>query len=183
MNISTIRVRYAKAFFSLAKEKKMLDTLKADIEKVFNVCNHSADFVLLLESPVISTSKKTELITKIFKAEINTITLNFLLLIASNKREAYIPEICRNFLGLIRKYQNIKSAVLITASEINSKTIEKIRTLMEKELDAKVELASQVDSEIIGGLILRIGDKQYDSSVITQLRKIKQQLLNAEINY
>jgi F-type H+-transporting ATPase subunit delta len=183
MNISAIRVRYAKAFFSLAKEKKMLDTLKADIEKVFNVCNHSADFVLLLESPVISTSKKAELITKIFKAEINTLTLNFLLLIANNKREAYIPGICRNFLELIRKDQNIKSAVLITASEINSKTIEKIRTLMEKELDAKVELASHVEPEIIGGLILRIDDKQYDSSVITQLRKIKQQLLDAEIKY
>jgi len=181
MNISAIRVRYAKAFFLLAKEKGMVDVLKADIEKVFNVCNHSTDFILLLESPVVSISKKAELITKIFKGEVNSLTLNFLLLITNNKRESYIPGICHNFIELIRKDQNIKSAVLITASEINSKTIEKIRTLMEKELDAKLELTSQVDSGIIGGLILRIDDKQYDSSVTTQLKKIKQQLLGAEI--
>jgi F-type H+-transporting ATPase subunit delta len=181
MNISAIRVRYAKAFFQLAKEKKMMEILKADIEKVFNLCNHSADFILLLESPVVSTSKKTELITEIFKGEINTLTLNFLLLITNNKREVYIPGICRNFLALTRKDQNMKSAVIVTASEINTKTIEKIRTLMEKELDAKVELSNQVSPEIIGGLILRIDDRQYDASVTTQLRKIKQDLLESEL--
>jgi F-type H+-transporting ATPase subunit delta len=181
MNISAIRVRYAKAFFSLAKEKNMMEILKADIEKVFNVCNYSSDFILLLESPVVSVSKKAELISKIFKGEINILTLNFLLLIAKNKRESYIPGICRNFLELTRKDQNIKSAVLVTASEINTKTIEKIKILMEKELNSKVELSSQVEPEIIGGMILRIDDKQFDSSVTTQLRKIKQQLLETEI--
>lgn len=183
MNISAIRVRYAKAFFSLAKEKKMIETFKTDIEKVFDVCNRSSDFILLLESPVVSASKKTELITKIFEGEVNTLTLKFLLLITNNKREPYIPGICRNFLDLIRKDQNIKSALLITASQINTKTIEKIRTLIEKELDSKIELSGQVDSEIIGGLILRIEDVQFDSSVTTQLKKIKQQLLDAEIKY
>lgn len=177
MSISAIRVRYAKAFFLLAKEKKMMDTFKTDIEKVFNVCNQSSDFILLLESPVVSTSKKVELISIIFKGEVNTLTLNFLLLITNNKREVYIPGICRNFLELTRKDQNIKSALLVTASEISAKTIDKIRTFMEKELDAKVELSSEVDPGIIGGLILRIDDKQFDSSVTTQLRKMKQQLL------
>ncbi len=181
MNISAIRVRYAKAFFSLAKEENMMELLKADIEKVFNVCNYSSDFILLLESPVVSVSKKAELISKIFKGEINILTLNFLLLIAKNKRESYIPGICRNFLELTRKDQNIKSAVLVTASEINTRTIKKIKILMEKELNSKVELSSQVEPEIIGGMILRIDDKQFDSSVTTQLRKIKQQLLETEI--
>ena len=181
MSISAIRVRYAKAFFSLAKEKKMLDTLKTDIQKVFDVCTQSPEFINLLESPVVKTSKKTELITAIFKFEINTLTLNFLLLITNNKRESYIPGICRNFLDLTRKDQNIKSAVIVTASEINIKTTNKIKALLEKELNATVELTCNVEPEIIGGLILRVDDKQYDSSIATQLRKIKQQLLETEI--
>lgn len=181
MDISAIRVRYAKAFFSLAKEKNMLGTLKIDIEKISNFCEQSTDFIHLLESPVVSTSKKAGLISQIFKAEVNLLTLNFLLLILQNKREEYIPGICRNFLELIRKDQNIKSAMLVTAIEINSKTIDKIKALLEKDLKATVELNTQVDSEIIGGLILRIDDKQYDASVTTQLRKIKQELLEAEL--
>lgn len=181
MDISAIRVRYAKAFFSLAKEKKMVEALRTDIEKVFDVCKKSSDFILLLESPVISTLKKTELIAKIFKSEVNPITLNFLLLITNNKREVYIPGICRNFLDLIRKDQNIKSAVLVTASEINKSTIGKIKELIEKELDAKLELECQIEPEIIGGVILRIDDKQYDASVTTQLKKIRKNLLESEI--
>lgn len=181
MSISAIRVRYAKAFFSLAKENKMLDTLKTDIQKVVDVCTQSSDFINLLESPVVKTSKKTELITTIFKSEINTLTLNFLLLITNNKRESYITGICRNFLELTRKDQNIKSAVIVTASEINIKTINKIKALLEKELNATVELNCKTEPEIIGGLILRVDDKQYDSSVATQLRKIKQLLLETEI--
>lgn len=159
----------------------MVDTLKADIEKVLNVCTQSAELVLLLESPVVSTSKKMKLITQIFNKEINSITLNFLLLITKNKREVYIPGICINFLGLIRKEQNIKSAVLTTAIEVDDKTLDKIKSVMEKELNTKVEISGKVDPEIIGGLILRVEDKQFDSSVTTQLKKIKQQLLETEI--
>lgn len=181
MTISAIRVRYAKAFFLLAKEKEMLNTLKTDIQKVFDVCSLSPDFIKMVESPVIKTSKKVELITAIFKTEIHLLTLNFLVLITNNKRENYIPGICRNFLEMTREDQNIKSAVLISASEINPKTNDKIRNLLEKELNATVELNYKTDPEIIGGLILRIDDRQYDSSVATQLKKIKQLLLETEI--
>jgi F-type H+-transporting ATPase subunit delta len=181
MSISAIRVRYAKAFFSMAKEKNMLDTLKTDIQKVFDVCNQSSDFINLLESPVVKTSKKAELITTIFKSEINALTLNFLLLITNNKRESYITGICHNFLELTRKDQNIKSAVIVTATDINTKTIGLIKVLLEKELNATVELNCKTDPEIIGGLILRVDNKQYDSSVAAQLRKIKQLLLETEI--
>lgn len=181
MDISAIRVRYAKAFFLLAQEKNRLETLKTDIEKVLDTYTHSVEFVHLLESPVISTSKKAELLTQIFKSEVNSVTLNFLLLTLQNNREEYIPGICRNFLELIRKDQNIKLATLITATDIETKTIGKIKSLLEKELKATVELTSQIDPEIIGGLILRIDDKQYDASITTQLKKIKQELLETEL--
>jgi F-type H+-transporting ATPase subunit delta len=181
MDISAIRVRYAKAFFALAKKKNSLDTFKTDIEKVFDVCKHSTEFAQLLESPVVPTSKKAELITKIFKTEVNPFTLKFLLLILQNNREEYIPGICRNFLELIRKDQNIKSAMLVTAVGIDPKTLDKIKTLLENELKATVELNSNVNPEIIGGLVLRIDDKQYDASITTQLKKIKQELLDTDL--
>ena len=181
MDQSAITVRYAKAFFSTAKEKNTLKTLKTDIELVLDVCNNSSDFILLLESPIIKTSKKAELISTIFKGKIDELSLKFLLLITTNKREVHIPGICRNFLGLTRKDQNIKSAVLTTATGIDTDTVGKIELLLAKELGAKVELTSQVNANLIGGMILRIEDKQYDASVATQLKKIKQQLLEAEL--
>ena len=181
MNHSAIAVRYAKAFFATAKEKSLLDSLKTDIELVFSVCTESADFILLLESPIVKTSKKAQLISSIFKGKVNKLTLSFLMLITENKREIHIPGICRNFLGLTRKDQNKKSALLTTASEIDSKSIKKIEQLLGKELNATIELSTNIKPEIIGGLIVRLDDKQYDASIATQLNKIKQKLLESEL--
>jgi F-type H+-transporting ATPase subunit delta len=181
MDQSAITVRYAKAFFTLAKEKNILDTLKSDIELIVGVCQESADFILLLESPVVKSSKKIALITSIFSGKVNNLTLDFLHLITKNKREVHIPAICRNFLALTRADQNIKSALLTTATEIDAETIKKIEILMGKELDAKIELSSKINPEIIGGLVLRMDDIQYDASVATQLKKIKQKLLETEL--
>ena len=181
MDQSAITVRYAKAFFSAAKEKKELDKLKSDILLVLQVCKTSKDFILLLESPVVKTSKKAKLISTIFNGKIDGLTLNFLLLIVENKREVHIPGICRNFLDLTRKDQNIKSAVLTTASEIGADTLKKIEQLLAAELNTSVELSTQVNADILGGLVIRIEDKQYDASVATQLKKIKQSLLETEL--
>ncbi|MCK3683725.1 ATP synthase F1 subunit delta [Maribellus sp. YY47] len=181
MDQSAINVRYAKAFFSTAKEKKLLDPLKADIQSVLEICHSVPDFILLLESPVVKTSKKAMLIRQIFEGKVDQLTLNFLLLIVENKREVFIPGICRNFLDLSKKDQNIRSALLTTASEVSPATIQKIQELLEKELDATIELSTQVNPEILGGMVLRLDDKQYDASVASQLKKIKQSLLETEL--
>lgn len=181
MDQSAITVRYAKAFFATAKEKNLLEMFKADMQLVAEICDCSGDFVLLLESPVVNETKKSELISTIFKGKVHELTLNFLRLIVKNKREGYIPSIARNFLALTRKDQNIKSATLITATEVSSSAKTKIEKLLEKELNAKIELASEVNGDIIGGLVLRIDDKQYDASVATQIKKIKEKLLESEI--
>ena len=181
MDHSAITVRYAKAFFSLAKEKKLLEKLNKDIELVYSVCTESVEFVLLLESPIAKTSKKIELISSIFKGNIDDLTIKFLNLITKNKREVHIPGICRNFLELTRKDQNIRSAVLTTAADISSESINKIEKLLSEELEATVELSTNVNPEILGGLVLRIDDKQFDASVATQLKNIKQKLLETEI--
>jgi F-type H+-transporting ATPase subunit delta len=181
MDQSAITVRYAKAFFLTAKEKEKLDKLKTDIELVFEVCQTSSDFILLLESPVVKTSTKASIIGKIFSGKIDELSLKFLQLIVSNKREIHIPGICRNFLDLTRKDQNIKSALLTTASNVSAATLKKVELLLAKELNASVELSTRVNPDILGGLVLRIEDNQYDASVSTQLKKIKQSLLETEL--
>jgi F-type H+-transporting ATPase subunit delta len=181
MNESIITSRYAKALFSLAKEKELLNRLKVDIESVLAVCNQSVEFILFLESPVVKTSKKIKLISEIFSGTIHELSLKFLILIAENKRESYIPGVCRNFLDLIRKNMGIKTAVMTTASELSAATYEKVKFILEKEMDSKIELTGKVNPEIIGGMILRVDDKQFDASLATQLKKIKTTFLETEI--
>lgn len=181
MDLSTIAVRYAKAFFATAKERTLLDVLKMDIETVLSVCETSDDFVFLLESPVVRDSQKAETIQSIFSGKVDSLTLNFLLLIIKNKREVFIPGICRKFLALCREDQKIKSVRITTAEEISDETADKLKKLIETELNATVELEKDVKAELIGGLVLRLEDKQFDASVASQLKKIKTKLLETEL--
>jgi len=106
MDESAITVRYAKALFSLSKEKNQLFSLKEDMDLISSVCNQSEDFILLLKSPVVKTSEKVHIIRLIFHEKISPLSLQFLELVTQNKREVFIPSICRNILTLIRKEKN-----------------------------------------------------------------------------
>ncbi len=182
MDQSKITVRYAKAFFSLAQEKKQLDTIKKDVDLIFGLCKESTDFRLLLESPVVKTSQKIKLIKSIFTGKIDPLSLNFLELVTSNKREAHLAGICRNFLAMYREEQGVKSAVLTTATELSPELTKEFQQKLEQEYKAHIELTKQVDSSLIGGFVLRVDDKQLDASIASQLKKVKEKLLQSEIN-
>ena len=181
MDQSKITVRYAKALFALAREKNQIDVFKTDISVVFSVLQSSTDFNFLLESPVVPTSQKIKTIRLIFQGNIDETTLRFLELIVENKREQHIPGICRNFLDLIRREQGVKTALVTSAGPLSGETVAQLKTLLEKNYKAKVEMSEKVNEELLGGFVLRIDDQQYDASIATQLKKVKETLMKTEL--
>jgi F-type H+-transporting ATPase subunit delta len=181
MDESTLTVRYSKALFALAKEEDELLSLKNDMELVLDVCKNSVEFVNFLKSPVIKDSEKFRVITLIFKDRVNYFTLNFFRIIINNNRETLVPSVCRHVLTLIRHEKGIKSVILTTAKEIDENILKKLTGILERELGGKVELTNRINPKIIGGIILQIDDKQYDESIATKLKQLKQQLLKATI--
>lgn len=181
MDQSLINVRYAKAFFSLAKEKALMEELQKDAFLVTSVCNTISDFRVLIESPVISTSAKVKAMKSIFQGKVNPYSLNFLVLITENRREKFIPGIFRNLEDLYRRSQGIRTALLTTAAPMEDALVEQIRKSLENEFGGKVELSQKIDKELIGGFVLRMDDNQYDASIASQLKKIKERLLQTEL--
>lgn len=177
MNESKITVRYAKAFFSLAKDAGMIGPWHQDIEKVYQLCNQSEDFLLLLKNPVIKTSQKRKILREILEPHIHAETLRFLLLITSKNREMEIPGICRNFIDRVREERGIVPATVTTAGTLKPGILEEIRLNLERETGKIVELTHKVNPAILGGMVLRVGDKQFDGSISTQLKKMKTTLL------
>lgn len=181
MDQSKIAIRYAKAFFSLAKEKGRLDVLKEDIGMIHSLCDESSGFRLLLESPVVKTSQKMKLLDSALEGKIQKLTLNFISLVTHNKREAHLPGICRNFLALYQEEKGIKTAVLTSAVTLSKTTVRGIQSYLETELKSPVELSLKVEPGLIGGFVLRIDDKQIDASISNQLKKIRETLLQSDI--
>lgn len=180
MNDSKIAVRYAKAFFELALEKNQLVALREDIELIASACE-LVDIQLLLESPVVKTSKKKELLKELFKGKIQDFSLKFLVMVTDNKRENYIPAICRNFVDQFRKHQGIKAAKVTTASSIDANLKKQISQVISDVFKSEVELTTAENNELIGGFILRVGDQQIDASVSNKLNKIKREFLDKTI--
>jgi len=176
-----ITVRYAKAFFSLAEEEKMLDTIKMDIEQINQLCNKNEEFNLLLDTPVIGTTKKIKIIEQILKGKIDERSLAFLYLIFKNKRETHLPSITKEILSLYQGNQHVKTAVITYAVAFDKEMDNQIKELLEKELKNGIELKKKIRPEIIGGFVLRIEDKEIDASVAKHLRDIKEELSKTEI--
>ncbi|HZL12190.1 MAG TPA: ATP synthase F1 subunit delta [Prolixibacteraceae bacterium] len=181
MDQSIINVRYAKAFFTLAKEKGLTIELRKDAGLIASVCSSSRDFNLMLESPVVKTSNKINAIKRIFEGKVNLLSLKFLVLITENKRESYLAGIFRNLENLYRQEEGIKTAILTSAEPLDEALVLQVRKILETEFNAKIELSETVDDELIGGFVLRVDDNQYDASISTQLRKIKNKLLHTEL--
>jgi F-type H+-transporting ATPase subunit delta len=180
MNHSKIAVRYAKAFFVVAQEQNRLSEVKADMEELTKLCSQS-DFILLLESPVVKTSRKKELFKALFDKTLQPLTTKFLVMMAENKREAFLPDIARDFIQIYRDSRGIKAAKVVTATPLDVNTRNAIEAMISKSFNTELELTTEINPELMGGFIIRVGDEQVDASVSSKLRQIKRQFLETSI--
>jgi len=180
MNDSKISVRYAKALFQAAKELRKLKEVSKDMA-LLNSSLELPEFGRILESPVIKSSEKTDLIQKVFAKSIDTLSMDFLLLILKNKRENHIPGMIRNYTRLFKDEQGIKTAELIVPSEVTKAHKEKFKEILAKVYNSKIEFKDKINPDLIGGFILKVEDEQFDASVSTSLSKIEKNLLETSI--
>jgi F-type H+-transporting ATPase subunit delta len=175
MNDSKIPVRYSRALFESALEKKMLDKVYDDMKFISEICT-IPELKELLLSPIIVPSKKTDILHNVFGKNIEKLTLSLVDLIVKNGRERFLPDIARVFLHETKKYKGITESALITAVKVDEKVKKQIIDLVSGIFKTKVELKESVDKEIIGGFILRVDDNYIDASVKNKLRKIEKEL-------
>jgi F-type H+-transporting ATPase subunit delta len=180
MNDSKISVRYSRAIFQSALEKKILDEVNRDMIFISEFCKlpESKEF---LHNPVIVPSKKIEIFHKIFGGNVEKITLDLIDLVVKNGRESYLPAIARVFMHETLKHKGITKSVLTTAVELDEKVKKRIITMISEVFKTKVQLEEVIDTEIIGGFILRIEDNYIDASVRNKLNKIKKELRGSAI--
>jgi F-type H+-transporting ATPase subunit delta len=178
MNDSKISVRYARAIFQSAQEKKILDKVYQDMIFISEICKNK-ETKEFLHSPIIIPSKKEAIFHKMVEGNIEKITLSLLDLIVKNGRESFIPAIARNFIHETKKFKGITESVLTTAIKVDDNVRKQIIDLISTVFNTKVELKENLDPEIIGGFILQVDDNYIDASIRNKLRKIKKELIGS----
>lgn len=176
MKVGKIAVRYARALFLSAKEQSILDEVRKDMEMIFTAVSDLADVKNLLESPVVETRKKTAILVLLFEGKIGDLSLDFIRLVSGNNREEYLAAICRHYIKLYKEEKGIKIASIETASPLTKEIRQEMLTIITRAFNAEIELHEEVQKDLIGGFVLRVEDKQLDSSVKGQLARIKKEL-------
>ncbi len=171
-----ISKKYSNALLETAQNENKTDIIYNDlifIVETINTNKHFADFLL---SPVINAEDKKEVIAKIFSVHVEKITLDFLYLLTDHNRLNVLNEILNQFSYSYNELNNIVKPIIISAVELNSEQKNKIEKKLQKKLYKKISPEYLIDSGIIGGLIIEIGDKTIDCSLKTKFDNMKKQL-------
>lgn len=166
--------RYAKSLLDLAIENNIVDEISKDMQNVLNTIRANRELSVFFKSPIINTDKKDAVLRSIFEGKIHKMILTFFSIITRKKREYYIEDITASFIELYKEYRNIQTAVLITAVKADDAVKKEMLSLIAKTTANTIELEEQVDPSIIGGFILRWGDRQVDTSVARKLHELRQ---------
>jgi len=168
--------RYAKSLLGIAVEQNNLEEVHNDMQMISKVCNDNNELVLLLKSPIVNTDKKKAILSEIFGKKISQISSTFISIILNKRRENILPAIAEAFIFIYKEHKNITTAIVTTAIALTDAQKKAVVKLLNAQGKENVELKEIVNGEIIGGMILRVGDKQVDES-------IKRKLTNLEMEF
>ncbi len=173
MSVGRIATRYATPIIELAEEKKVLDKVKSDMESFVNICSESKDFSLMLKSPIIPHKRKADILNKVFGGKVNDLTLQAFDIITRKSRENLLEEIAQEFLHLYNIKKGLAEVSVTTSFKLDAGMKKAFEKLAKDVTGKDPILEEKIDPEILGGFILKLGDRQIDESVSGQLKELK----------
>ena len=170
-------IRYAKAILEIAESKGVATNVSEDMTLIASTIKSNEELSTFIQNPTIKVEVKESALLEIF-ANSNAVTKSLIHLLFENKRFEILNAIALEYNALFDIMNNVEVAKVTTAipmdAALEAKVLAKIATFSDK----KVTIENIVDASIIGGFILRIGDKQYNASVANRLQVLKRELSN-----
>lgn len=172
---------YGKAIFNLAKEENKIEEIEQQTKIVLDILRENQQFITLLNHPKIVKEEKIQLIENTFEKSISRQLLGLMIIIIKKDRYVYLEGILNYFLELVKEEKGIIEAYVISAIQLNedqkNKIIQRLITLTNK----KVKLNYSVDTKLIAGMTIRIGDRIVDNSIKGKINKMTKELKNIQL--
>jgi F-type H+-transporting ATPase subunit delta len=165
---------YAKGLLGAAETAKQADRVLEELESLqSDVLKNLPALQLTLTSPRIATEEKIVLIDKAFKGKMSVTLLNFLKVVANHGRLDCLAAITKSYRELVHESEGKLEITVRAAYPLSNPLRDRIATKLSEVLKKKVSLNVEIDPELLGGLVVRIGDTLYDGSLASQLQKMK----------
>ena len=173
---------YGDALFETAMEAGRLNEYFEEATVLAEVLQTNEELIRMMHHPKVSQEEKLQMLERCFGKDFSKEMLGLLRLLVVKERFFQAQEILQNFLAQVKEYKNIGIAKVVSPMELTEAQKEKIREkLLETTKYVEFEISYEIDAELIGGLVIRIGDRVVDSSIRTKLQGLSRDLSKIQL--
>ena len=173
---------YGDALFELALENDTIDSLLEEVKAILTVVRENEDLSKLMSHPKIAKEEKVVIIENIFKNRVSMELTGLMRMIVDKGHYTEMESVLEYFVNRVKEYKNIGTAYVTSAVELTKaqkKAVEK--RLLETTKYVKFEMNFETDAALIGGMVIRIGDRVVDSSIKTKLYDLTRELTKIQL--
>lgn len=178
---TAIAEKYAVALLQVAREQKTVDTIGAEIQAVQKLVESNADLKGVLGHPRLRAGEKMEALQACLGQKLSVTMENFIMLLIVKKRIQHLKAVADHFEKLLYELKGRAIARVLTAMPLSPEQKQSIGEKLSQMFGVTVDLREEVQPNLIGGMIVYLGDQRMDGSILGQLERMKQRLLKVEI--
>jgi F-type H+-transporting ATPase subunit delta len=179
MSSLKIARRYAKSLIATAVASGTVDTVSADMALIHSTVDSSKELQAMMRSPVVTHDLKKRVIDDLFSDKVSPLTLSFLHLVIEKGRGDIWRDVASEVSTQVDTIRNVQRVEVTSAAELSSDERSRIEGALSKSLGRSIAATYSVDSSIIGGAVIRIGDQVHDGSLRHQLAVLGKKLTQA----
>lgn len=168
--------RYARALFELAREKNCSEQVAGELAEITALAQTLPEMAEFLDSKRLGREEKKKIVTELFREKISSLTFNFLQLLIDKGREAELPEVGRYFQKLWRESQGVVVGEVTGAVPLSQEEVSRLEVNLSQGLGRQVRLVAKVDTSLLGGLVVKIGDLVMDGTIHTRLARLGEKM-------
>lgn len=182
MRRTAVARRYAQALFQVAVGREAVDEIEADLQAVLGLLREVEDFKRVWEHVLIRPSAKEAIIERVFADRISPPTLNFLKLLCEKRRERHLAGIYEEFRRLANDARGIAEATVEAAMPLSDSLLTSLQEALRKATGKEVRIRTRVRRELLGGIVVRIGDRVIDGSVKGRLNRLRDRMAKSGVS-
>lgn len=176
-----VAIRYAKALFNVAASRGEIDKIAGDLTALRDLMARVPQLDQILRHPRITNERKKQLLHDTLQNQVNADIERFLSLLIDKDRTAVLKRAITEFARLVDEHRREADAEAVTAIPLSEAQTNALKQQLQAVSGYNIRLKTRVDESILGGMIVRVGDKLVDGSVASQLRSLQEQLRRAKV--
>jgi len=173
--------RYALALYEISEQKNRVESILQDLREIVDIIYSNQEFQDVIKHPQISTSRKKEIFSNVFKEKVDDELLSFLILLIEKERILYIDEILIEFERIHLERNNTVVAQVKTVIPLNEDERHRLKSKLESIYNKNIIINEELDAAIIGGVYVRVGNDAIDGTIKAKLDDMKKLMLKREV--